>query len=195
MIEFNSKNNRKIKLVEPSMDRLDDVLEFVNTLAEEDTYLSFHPGKKITRKEEEVWLKNNIKAIADKSLFIYWAIYDDSSTSLDQARGGSLGRGKIVGAVDIRRGSSVREWHIGTVGLMVAKVMRGEGLGKFLLESILAKGKEMGIRTAVLGLFSDNEIAKNLYKKVGFIEYGVLPDGVYRKNKFSDHVLMYKRLN
>lgn len=187
MTDFRTKKNHIIQIVEPSLDKLDEVLKFANDLAKEDTYLSFHPGKVITREEEEIWLKNNLKAIENKSLFIYWALYNGPSTA--------LGTGKIVGAVDIRRGNSVREWHIGTIGLMVAKDMRGEGLGRFLLESILEKAKEMGIRTAVLGLFSDNEIAKNLYKKMGFIEYGVLPDGVYRKNKFSDHILMFKRIN
>lgn len=177
--EFKTQKNKTVEIVEPSLDRLSEILEFVNNLAKEDTFLSFHPGKEISREEEEAWLKSNLQSIENKTLFIYWAIYN----------------GRIVGAVDIRRGNSVREWHIGTIGLMVAQDFRGEGLGKFLLESILIKAKEMGIRTAVLGLFSDNEIAKNLYEKLGFVEYGVLPDGVYRQNKFSDHLLMYKRVN
>lgn len=177
--EFTTRNNRLVQIAEPSMDKLDEILAFVNALAKEDTYLSFHPGKEITREEEETWLKNNLEAIKNKALMIYWAIYD----------------GKIVGAVDIRRGNSVREWHVGTVGLMVDKDFRGEGLGRYLLELILRKAKEAGFHTAVLGLFWDNEIAKNLYQKLGFIEYGRLPDGVYRKQKFSDHLLMYKKLN
>ena len=62
------------------------------------------------------------------------------------------------------------------------------------MQKILEKGKEMGIRTAILDVFSDNEIARNLYKKVGFKEYGTLPDGLYRKKNFSDRIYMYKRL-
>lgn len=176
--KFTTKKGRVVEIVEPTMELLDEILEFVNKLAQEDTFLSFHPGKMITRGEEEKWLQGQIKAIRDGSILLYWAIYN----------------GEIVGAVDIRRGSSVREWHVGTIGLMVDSIFRGEGLGKFLLQYILDRGKAAGIRTAVLGLFSDNEIAHSLYAKIGFIEYGRLPDGFYRKKKFSDHVLMYKNL-
>lgn len=176
---FTTKKGRVVEIVLPTMELLDEILEFANKLAKEDTYLSFHPGKEITREEEEKWLKNNLEAIKNKALLIYWAIYN----------------GKIIGAVDIRRGNSIREWHVGTIGLMVHKDFRDEGLGKYLLELILKKTKEAEIRTVTVELFSDNEIAKNLYKKLGFIEYGVLPDGLYRQNKFSDHILMYKRVN
>lgn len=176
--EFITKRNRKVEIVEPTMERLDEILQFVNKLSKEDTYLSFYPGKIITRDEEEIWLKRQIEKIKNKIDILYWAICDD----------------RIVGAVDIHRGNSVREWHVGTIGLMVDSDLRGEGLGKFLLNLIMEKAKDAGIRTAILGFFSDNEIAKNLYEKVGFVQYGSLPDGVYRKKKFSDHIWMYKRL-
>lgn len=178
LTKFTTKKGRVIEIVEPTMDRLEDVLRFVNKLAQEDTYLSFHPGKEILRDDEEKWLANQIKNIKNGSTLLFWAICDS----------------KIVGSVDINRGKSVREWHVGTIGLMIDSELRGEGLGKFLIELIIEKAKDAGIRTAILGLFSDNEIAKNLYQKVGFIQYGLLPDGVYRKKKFSDHILMYKKL-
>ena len=176
--KFTTKTGKIVEIVEPRMDLLDELLVFVNKLAKEDTYLSFHPGKEILYKPEKKWLEGKIKIIADGASLLYWAVYD----------------GKIIGSVDINRGQSVREWHVGTIGLMVDSDFRGEGLGGFLIELILRKAKEAGIRTAVLGLFSDNEIAKNLYLKVGFTQYGSLPDGVYRKKKFSDHIYMYKRL-
>jgi len=177
--KFTTRKNRIVEIIEPRLDLLDEILEFVNELGEEDTFLSFYPGKKITREEEEVWLNNRLKQIENKSQLIYWAVFD----------------GKIVGGVDITRGATVREWHIGTVGLMVRKDFRGEGLGKFLLEFVLKKAKELGIRTANLGVFSDNDIARRLYCKVGFEEYGKLPDGLLRKNKFSDHIYMFKKIN
>jgi RimJ/RimL family protein N-acetyltransferase len=175
---FQSKTGKNIEIVEPSMDRLDDVLLFVNKLAKEDTYLSFHPGKEILRDDEEKWLQGQIKSIEDGASLLYWAISD----------------GKIVGLVDVRRGKSVREWHVGTIAIMVDIDFRGEGLGKFLMELILKYAKEVGIRTVKLDAFSDNEIAISLYKKVGFTVFGVLPDGLYRQKKFSDRVYMYKQL-
>lgn len=178
MIKFTTKKNREIEIIEATMEWLDEILRFVHVLAEEDTFLSFHPAKVITRDEEEVWLKNVVERQKNNAQFLYWAIYDN----------------KIVGSVDIHRGFSVRDWHIGTIGLMVDKEFRREGLGKFLLQFILEQAKKAGIRTAILDVFSDNEIARSLYKKVGFSEFGCLPDGFYRKNKFSDRIWMYKHL-
>jgi RimJ/RimL family protein N-acetyltransferase len=176
--EFTTKSGKKIQLVEPTIDRVDDVTRFANKLAREDTFLSFDPGKELVREDEEKWLQNTIEGLSKGKTFFYFALYEN----------------KIVGSVDIHRGHSVRDYHIGTVGLMVDVDFRGEGIGKFLLESILNKAAKEGIRTAVLDCFSNNEKALNLYEKVGFIKYGSLPDGLYRKREFADRVHMYKRL-
>jgi RimJ/RimL family protein N-acetyltransferase len=176
--KFTTKTGRVVEIIEPTMEWLDEILRFANTLAKEDTYLSFHPGKEILRLDEEKWLGDQIAAIKNGLSLLYWAIYD----------------GKIVGSVDMHRGKSVRDWHVGTIAIMIDSDSRGEGLGKFLMEFILQKGKELGVRTAILDVFSDNEVAKNLYERLGFKEFGSLPDGLYRKKIFSDRVYMYKRL-
>lgn len=177
--KFMTKKGREVQIIEPNMSWLDEVLRFVNELAKEDTYLSLHPGKQIERVDEEKWLQGVIKNVENGATLFYWAVYD----------------GKIVGSVDINRGKSVRDWHVGTIGLMVSCDFRGEGLGRFLLQYILEKAKAAGLRTTQLEVFSDNEIALNLYKKLGFKEIGRLPDGFYRKKKFSDKIIMSQRIN
>lgn len=175
---FKSKSGKNIQIVEPSMDLLDKLLIFANKLAKEDTFLTFDPGKEILLEDEEKWLKAQITNREKGKGFLGWAIFNNH----------------IIGSVDINRGNCVRDYHIGMVGIMVDSDFRGEGLGKFLMEFILQKGQELGTRTAMLDVFSDNEIARNLYKKAGFKEFGTLPDGLYRKKKFSDRIYMYRRL-
>ena len=177
--KFTTKTGKEVEIIEPTMDWLDEVLLFVNALAEEDSFLSFHPGQKINREDEEKWLANQIERRKKGLGFLYWAIYN----------------GKIIGSVDVHRGSSVRDYHVGLIGLMIDKGFRGEGLGKFLLQFVVDRAQAEGMRLVRLGVFSDNEIARNLYKKMGFIEYGVLPEGLYRKGKFSDYICMFKRVN
>lgn len=176
--EFTTKTGRKVQIILPTMDMLDEVLAYANKIAKEDSFLTFHPTKEITRENEKIWLENQIQAISDGACLLFWAVYG----------------GKIVGSVDINRGKNIREWHTGTMGIMVDLDFRGEGLGSFLMELILAKSKEAGIRTAELVCFSDNVPALALYKKVGLKKYGRLPDGLYRKQKFSDKIYMYKQL-
>jgi RimJ/RimL family protein N-acetyltransferase len=107
-----------------------------------------------------------------------WAVYD----------------GKIIGQCDFRCGGT-RDWHTCTIGLMIDRDFRGEGIGRFLFENILKKAREMKIQIAKLYIFDDNKIAKKLYQKLGFQEFARLPKGFYRQDKFSDALQMYKVLN
>lgn len=178
LTKFTTKKGRVVEIVEPTTELLDEILEFVKKLSKEDTFLSFHPGQTITRDEEEKWLMSQIAKIKNGSSLLFWAIFED----------------KIIGSVDVNRGRSVRDWHIGTIGLMVDKDFRREGIGGFLLNLIFKKAKELGVRTVSLDVFSDNEAGRVLYQKLGFKEWGRLPDGFYRQKKFSDRIYMYKNL-
>lgn len=176
---FTTKNGQTIELVEANQSDFEAILKFVNQLAKENSFLSFNPGHEITREEEQKWLSNTLESMKNKAAKVYWA------------RFGS----EIVGCVDVHRGSSVRQWHIGTIGLMVRKDFRGQGLGKFLLQFIIDQAKIEGIRTVKLDCFADNTVALNLYLKMGFVEYGRLPEGVWRKNKFSDLISLSQQIN
>lgn len=176
--EFVTKKGKKIQIVEPTMDLLHEVLEFANRLAKEDSFLNFDPNKKITLDEERQWLDQTLKNIRNSYATIFWAVYEN----------------KIIGSVDLRRNISPRMKHVGEIGLMIDTDFRGEGLGKYLLDLILINCPKMGITLATLGVFSDNEIAKNLYTKMGFKEWGRLPNSIFRKKKYCDEIKMYKEV-
>ncbi len=175
---FTTKSGREVQIIEPTTEWLDEITRWTNIIAKEDTFLTFDPGKVIIKEDEEKWLKHQIVCKEKGTGLLFWAIYNN----------------QIIGSVDIHRGSSIRDYHIGTVGLIVDQNFRNDGLGKFLLNLILEKATELGIRTAILQVFSDNETGLALYQKAGFIEYGKLPDGLWRKNHFSDDIFMYKHL-
>ena len=174
--EFILKDRRKVEIVLPSMKGLKAITNFINKLSKEDTYLSF-AGEEYSLQMEKNWLRNALNEIKFKKNFIIWAIYD----------------GKIVGGCDIKVGRT-RESHVGTIGLMVDQDFRGRGLGEQLLKKVLDHGKKMGLKIAKLSVFDDNIPARNLYKKMGLVEYGKLPSGMYRKGKYSDKIYMYKKL-
>ena len=61
----------------------------------------------------------------------------------------------------------------GTIGLfdiIVKKEFRGNGYGKEIVETLLAKAMEKGIKEAHLSVVNDNTVAKALYEKLGFKE-------------------------
>ena len=173
---FKLKDGREVNIVIPDMNGLQAVTNFVNKLSKEDTFLSF-AGEEYSLEREEAWLSNALNEIKFKKNYIIWAMMED----------------QIIGNADIKVGRT-REEHVGTIGLMVDSDFRGNGLGEYLIRKVLDEGGKMGLKIAKLDVFSDNIPARKLYEKVGFIEYGKLKDGFFRKDKFSDKIEMYQNL-
>lgn len=80
---------------------------------------------------------------------------------------------KIVGWLVFQSPNRKRLAHTGSFGMMILKEYRGLGIGKCLLEKLL-KWAELNlyIEKISLGVFSTNESAIALYKKMGFVEEG-----------------------
>lgn len=58
--------------------------------------------------------------------------------------------------------------YIYIANVIVDEMYRGKGYGRRLCETLLAKAKEMGGYTAYLQVIQTNQIAINLYEKLGF---------------------------
>ena len=101
---------------------------------------------------------------------------------------------KIVGWLVFQSPNRKRLAHTGSFGMMILKEYRGLGIGKRLLEKLL-KWAEFNpyIEKISLGVFSTNESAIALYKKMGFVEEGRKINEIKLNDKqYIDDVLMYK---
>ena len=93
--------------------------------------------------------------------------------------------GRIVGMVGIS-GTGVAE-----LGMYVATDLRRRGVGSALLEAAIAWAKEHGAYKISLDVWPHNEAARNLYRKYGFLEEGLLRKHYRRRNgELWDAVLM-----
>ena len=84
----------------------------------------------------------------------------------------------------------IDEGHITNIG--VEKEYRGLGIGNRLLEGLIQLCIDRNIRAMTLEVRRSNEVAKSLYKKCGFAEYGV------RKNYYGDNedaIIMWKSIS
>ena len=76
--------------------------------------------------------------------------------------------------------------HRACFGIAIKEKFQGRGLGNILTEEAIAAARNLGYTQIELGVFSDNEKARNLYRKYGFEEWGQtknafrLKDGTYR---------------
>ena len=79
--------------------------------------------------------------------------------------------------------------------MYVAPSMRGSGIGKSLLLELVAKAKSCtGLEQINLAVISDNEIAKKLYKSLGFEVYGVEHNALKYNGQYFDEDFMVLKL-
>lgn len=80
----------------------------------------------------------------------------------------------------------VDEAHIATIAVHPA--MRGRGVGRELLKTLLEQCAQDGAVSALLEVRAGNMTAQNLYKSFGFEEVGRRPR--YYRDNFEDAILM-----
>lgn len=96
--------------------------------------------------------------------------------------------GKIVGYGGLWL--IIDEGHI--TNIAVDKKYRNRGIGSLILEGLINICREWNTKAMTLEVRKSNEEAKNLYKKYGFIEYGIRP-GYYADDK-EDAIIMWKKI-
>ena len=85
------------------------------------------------------------------------------------------------------------EKHLGLFGITIKKRWRDKGIGKKLMEVTIkeAKHKLTGLKIIILSVFANNPKAIKMYQRFGFRKYGLLPKGVYLKDRYVDNINMY----
>ncbi|GHF38270.1 MULTISPECIES: GNAT family N-acetyltransferase [Streptomyces] len=78
---------------------------------------------------------------------------------------------ELCGAVTVAYQAWNRRLHI--ADLRVSPAHRGRGIGRGLLDRVLARGRELGARTAWLEVTSVNAPAVRAYRKMGFTFAGL----------------------
>lgn len=101
---------------------------------------------------------------------------------------------RVVGQVDGRISSYPKARHVASLGIAIVKAYRGLGIGQALMGRILAWMQARGIEKAVLEVFSTNERAIALYRKLGFEVEAVRPRHYKIRGAYVDDVLMAKWL-
>jgi RimJ/RimL family protein N-acetyltransferase len=152
--------------------------DYINILSDEQTFIRFQ-GEKITLEDETKYLDGLIKKIEKNQAIQLLTFFKD----------------RLIGISDIIVQDKI-ERHRGTFGITIAKEHRREGIGKLLMSQVLneAKNNIPQLKIVTLGIFANNSIAKKMYQKFGFKEYGKLPNGILTPKGYFDHIYMYKNI-
>ncbi len=171
-----TKSGKTISFRYPTIDDAEILKNYINKISAEKTFILFQ-GQQKTLDDEVKWLESFIKN-KNEAVIVMTFIED-----------------KLIGLSDIKLGFSAKN-HVGSFGITIAKEFRGDGIGKILMELVIEESikKMKNLKIIDLEVFGKNPIAQNLYKKMGFVEYGRLPKGLKRRGKFDDAILMYRKV-
>ena len=104
-------------------------------------------------------------------------------------------KGGIVGALAFTGGTRPRIRHAGELGLSVARAHWGEGIGRALIESMLAWAAATGeVRKVNLRVRVGNARAVALYERLGFVVEGRLSWSTLVDGELEDSLLMGRKL-
>ncbi len=99
-------------------------------------------------------------------------------------------RGRIVGWCDIRRETIPVYAHAGHLGMGVLRDYRGRGIGERLLRASIDAARAAGFERIELSVYSRNERAAALYRKVGFAHEGTRVRGKKLDGEYDDVHMM-----
>lgn len=85
-------------------------------------------------------------------------------------------RGAIVGHVDLRARPEPSTAHRALLGIGILAAHRGRGLGRRLMEVAIEWARTQPLAWIDLATFAENTAALALYRKLGFVETGRVPD-------------------
>ena len=160
----------------PTMDDIAPLQEFINTASAERTFIRLQ-GQVFTFDQEAQYLDDVLSKIKDQEMVKLMVFVG----------------GELVAGGDVIRSSFVAAKHLGELGIIVAKPMRGKGIGRKLVELLIEQARERlpGLEMIILSVYKQNQVAIQLYEQLGFMEYGRLPNGRKRIEGYDDQIEMY----
>ena len=104
--------------------------------------------------------------------------------------------GKIYGMYILHPNNVGRCGHICNASYAVKSTQRGKHIGEILVTDCLKKAKEIGYGILQFNaVVATNQYALKLYKKLGFVQLGVIPKGFRMKDgTFEDIIPHYHTL-
>ena len=102
--------------------------------------------------------------------------------------------GALVGFLHFAVSHRQRLAHHGALGISVKKSHWGRGIGKALMETLLAWATdEPGVEKVCLAVVATNERAVRLYQNLGFMEEGRrIKEVKFGPGRYEDDLLMYR---
>ncbi len=172
---------KEIKIEELSKKHFKEVNELkknINSLIDENAKIILN--QKVNTKEEKEWLKGKIKSIKNNKE-VHLVAYDGK---------------KIIAGCEVKldRGKSS---HVGNFGISIVSGYRRLGLGTYLSKEVMRLAKKKlkpKPKIVRISVFSNNEPAIGLYKKIDCKEVARIPKMIEHNKKLIDEIVLIKEI-
>ncbi|AKO92083.1 GNAT family N-acetyltransferase [Priestia filamentosa] len=98
--------------------------------------------------------------------------------------------GEVLGIARVLRGEIKMKRHTGLFRTWLISKAQGMGIGKQFMNYTLNWCIENNLHKLSLTVFASNEVAYQLYKKVGFEQEGIMKEQAYFHNEYVDEIYM-----
>jgi RimJ/RimL family protein N-acetyltransferase len=147
----------------------EQLIEIINTVGAEKIYIV------IERFAHNIeWEKNYIKNLNPLNLLYLVAEIDR----------------RVVGLLSLERETYAKSRHLASLGMVILKEYRMEGIGSALVETGLEWARKRGIEKVILSCFSTNTGAIALYKKFGFKQESIRRKQFVVEGEYVDEIQM-----
>jgi len=103
--------------------------------------------------------------------------------------------GDVVGWASLNVFNPRRAYeHVADISIYIEREWRGRGVGRQLLEALIARATELGYHKLVLAAFPFNEAGMRAYGRAGFREVGIYREQGRLDGRWVDTIVMEKIL-
>lgn len=169
---FDARDGRRVVLRTLKWDDLEDCLEFINSLVDEKANIL--RDQKVTRKAEIEWLAKALSRMELEEVVYLVAEVD----------------GKVVASSELSRRLSGYDKHLGGIGIAIKNGFRDLGIGTEMMKTLIEQGKSWSLKALTLTAFANNARALHVYRKIGFVETGRIPNKFFKEGQYIDEVVM-----
>lgn len=166
--EIGLKDGTICILRSPNEQDAEEMIKYLKMTSEETHFMVRYPEEiDMTTDKEIEFLKENLNS--NKDMMIAAFVNNDLA--------GNAGISSVRDCIKLK--------HRAVFGISIKEEYWNNGIGSAMLREVIEQARQMGYEQIELGVFSDNEKAKTLYKKYGFEVWGntknafKLKDGTY----------------
>ncbi len=171
--EIQLKNGKNVRIRQA---KIADAEKLLNTVKKYIRQSDFIPKLEsefiITIEQEKEWIDYFLK---NENSLLLVAEYENN----------------IIGNIDLTGSQRKVMKHTAVIGMGMLKKWQNIGLGTALLSAIIEWSKTNPILELIwLQVYAENELGLALYRKMGFIENGIIKNFFKHNNKYFDNLTM-----